>query len=73
MAKDKAHQLDYKGLAVVADEFIGTVTGTITGGALKPTGVANIATADAVDPATTMALVNICKAKINELLTALKA
>lgn len=32
---------------------------------------AAIATADATDPATTMALVNICKAKINEIIAAL--
>ena len=32
-----------------------------------------IATADAIDPATTMALVNICKAKINTIIAALKA
>ena len=34
--------------------------------------VVNIATIDAIDPATTMALANINKAKINELLTALR-
>lgn len=32
-----------------------------------------IATADATDPATTMALANINKAKINEIIAALKA
>lgn len=32
-----------------------------------------IATADATDPATTMALANECKAKINATITALKA
>lgn len=32
-----------------------------------------IATADAVDPATTMALSNINKAKINQIIAALKA
>lgn len=35
--------------------------------------VAAIATADAVDPATTMALVNINKAKINAVIAALVA
>lgn len=34
--------------------------------------VADIATADAVDPATTMALVNELKAKINQLLAAMR-
>ncbi|QXV71717.1 hypothetical protein psageK4_063 [Pseudomonas phage psageK4] len=32
-----------------------------------------IATIDAIDPATTMALVNEVKAKVNEIITALKA
>ena len=32
-----------------------------------------IATADAIDPATTMAMANICKAKINAIIAALKA
>lgn len=32
---------------------------------------AAIATADAIDPGTTMALVNECKAKINEIIAAL--
>lgn len=41
-------------------------------GASAMADIAVIATIDAVDPATTMALVNICKAKINEMLNALK-
>lgn len=40
--------------------------------ASKPSGVAAVATADATDPAETMALANELKAKMNELLSALK-
>lgn len=36
-------------------------------------GLTAIATADATDPATTQALANACKAKINEIITALQS
>ena len=64
MPKPKHQQMDFRGLEIVADEFTGVVSGALSG-------VAVIATADATDPATTQALVNICKAKINEIINAL--
>lgn len=59
---DKSRQMDFKGLSLVADEFVGSVSAVTT---------APIATADADDPATTQALVNECKAKINALIAEL--
>lgn len=40
--------------------------------ASKPSGVAEVSTADATDAAETLALANELKAKLNELLAALK-
>lgn len=68
---DKSRQVDMKGLELVADKFTGTVAATNV--ATKPTSVAAVATPDGTDAATTQTLANALKAKINELLTALKA
>lgn len=64
----RSEQMDYKGLEIIADEFTGSLNGTVSG-ALSD--VAVISTADATDPATTQALVNELKAKINEIINAL--
>lgn len=71
MAKDKSHQMDFAGLEIIADEFTGTVNGNL----VKPqiTALTTISTADATDEATAIALVNACKAKINQIIAALKA
>lgn len=68
MAKPKHEQIDYAGLQIVADEFTGALAGTVTGAL---TGVAVIVTADAVDLATTTALANELKAKVNEIIAVL--
>lgn len=31
MAKDKSHQIDWRGMQILADEFTGTVSGSLTG------------------------------------------
>lgn len=31
MPKDKSHQLDYRGLEILADEFTGSINGSLTG------------------------------------------
>jgi len=54
--------------AEVADQIDGAVASKAQVSALTA-----IATADATDPATTMALANECKAKINAIIAALKA
>lgn len=51
-----------------ASQIDGAVSGNTAVAALT-----TIATADAIDPATTMALVNICKAKINTIIAALQS
>lgn len=65
----KSSQMDFKGLELIADKF----TGEIDGVKAEVSAVTAISTPDGSDPATTQALANACKAKINELLTALKA
>lgn len=60
----------------MATELAREVASQIDGGtATKPEVVAltPIATADATDPATTQAMANACKAKINAIIAALKA
>lgn len=72
MAKDKSHQMDFKGLEILADEFTGTFNGSVT---TKPevAALTPVATADATDPATVITLANANKAKINAIIAALKA
>lgn len=53
---------------VLAEEINDAISAKSQVAALTP-----IATADANDPATTMALANECKAKINAIIAALKA
>lgn len=60
----------------MAPELASETASQIEGAVSENTAVAAltaIATADATDPTTTMALVNICKAKINTIITALKS
>lgn len=67
MAKDKAHTMDFKGLAIEADEFNGKMTSAAIV-ALTP-----VSTADGSDPATTQALANALKAKLNAVIAALQS
>lgn len=71
MAKDKSHQMDFKGLEIVADEFTGTLNGNFVKAQI--TALTPVATADASDPATVITLANANKAKINQIIAALKA
>ena len=86
MAKDKSNQMDWRGLELLVDSVTQTnptapaagsvVNASVSASAaiartkLAAHGVAVVATADAIDPATTMELVNILKAKINAMLAA---
>lgn len=54
-----------------AEGFYGPLHGSVINDDI--TALTPIATADATDPATTMALANECKAKINAIIAALKA
>lgn len=56
--------IDLKGNKIIADEFV-PATGPVAN-------ITPVATADASDPATTQALANANKAKINELIAALQ-
>lgn len=56
----------------LAVETASQIDGAVSGNAAVAA-LTEIATADATDPATTMALVNICKAKINTVIAALKS
>ena len=56
----------------LAKEVASQMSGAVAGKA-QVVALSAIATADATDPATTMALVNECKAKINAIIAALKA
>lgn len=61
---------------LVGSAAVWSEAGSIGSSAASQEAVADldaIATIDAVDPATTMALVNICKAKINEVIAALQS
>ena len=66
MAKDKAHQVDMRGLELLVDEVSLAV-----GGANLNLGVTAVDTADGSDPATTQALANALKVKLNQLIAAL--
>lgn len=68
---DKSRQLDYLGLEVIADEFTGTFNGTNVKAQI--TALTNVTTPDATDPATVITLANANKAKINQIIAALKA
>lgn len=64
----RSEQMDYKGLEIIADEFTGSLNGTVSG-ALS--GVALVTTPDGSDAGTTQTLANDLKAKINEIINAL--
>lgn len=64
MAKDKSHQMDFRGLEILADEFTGTVNQALEG-------VTVVATADATDLATAVTLVNALKVKVNQIINAM--
>lgn len=86
MAKDKSNQVNFTGLELLCDSVTQTNPTALAAGSvvdasvnasaaiartkLAAHGIAVVATADATDPATTMALVNILKAKINAMLAA---
>ena len=73
MAMTNAQKFNQGGMA---NQLAGSVATAIDGAVAAKTEVAAltaIATADATDPATTQALVNECKAKINSIIAALKA
>lgn len=64
----RSEQMDYKGLEIIADEFTGKFNGSVGDVA----GIALVTTPDGSDAATTQTLANALKAKLNELITALK-
>ena len=65
--------------AVDAEDYSGftpqplVVVGSIPGGVDEQSAIANIATADATDEATAVALANATKAKVNAILAALRS
>lgn len=67
MPKDKSHQVDYRGLQVVADEITGKNTNTAIQALTAE------ATANGSDATTTQALANALKVKVNAIIAALKA
>ena len=71
MAKDKSHQMDFKGLELVADEFTGTVNGSVSNAAIDA--LTAVSTADGSDPTTTQALANALKVKVNAIIAALQS
>jgi len=79
MAKDKSHQMDFRGLELIADEFTLSAGGS-PGSSVSWDNVTNkpsidaVSTADAADSgdwtndgAAVVALVNALKAKVNEI------
>ena len=54
MSKDRSHQMDFKGLELVADEFTGTVNGALSGVTVltNSTGVTPDSTVENVPAAT---------------------
>lgn len=64
----RSEQMDFKGLEIIADEFTGSFNGSIEG----LSGVALVTTPDGSDAATTQTLANALKAKVNEIINALK-
>lgn len=71
MPKQKSEQMDFAGLEIVADEFTGTFNGTNVKPAI--TALTNVTTPDATDATTVITLANANKAKINQIIAALKA
>lgn len=71
MAKDKSHQMDFKGLELIADEFTGSFTGSVSNPAIDA--LTPVSTADGSDPATTQALANALKVKVNAIIAALQS
>lgn len=70
MPKDKSHQMDFAGLELVADEFTGVFNGSLENTAVNA--LTAVATADGSDPATTQALANALKVKVNAIIAALQ-
>jgi hypothetical protein len=71
MPLDKSHQMDFLGLEIVASEFTGTVNGSVTNASIEA--LTPVATADGTDAATTQALANALKVKLNQVIAALQA
>lgn len=71
MPKVKSEQMDFAGLEIVADEFTGTVNGSVTNASIEA--LTAETTADGSDAATTQALANALKVKVNEIIAALQA
>jgi hypothetical protein len=71
MPKVKSEQMDFVGLELVADEFTGTLNGSVTNTDIEALTAED--TADGSDAATTQALANALKVKVNEIIAALQA
>lgn len=71
MAKDKSHQMDFKGLELVADEFTGTVNGSVSNAAIDA--LTAVTTPDGSDATTTQTLANALKVKVNQIIAALQS
>lgn len=67
MAKDKSRQMDWRGLEIIADEFTGSVNGTVSAATTTTVGGVKqgAAVANAPDPITNV--------HFNALLTSLRA